>query len=421
MFQDFISAVRSYWEKLEQNPLVMSVAGIILLLLVAYVVDRLVKRLLVSFIVPLIRHTKSKWDDALLHHNVLGKAARLAPAFVIYHGITLLSGLSDGITQVVQQIVGAAIIFLIANTLAALVNANGEIFSKLAQGRPFQAYYQVVNILIYLVALVLFVAELFNKSPVVLLSGLGATTAVLGFVFRDSLLSFVASLQITWYDMVRVGDWIEVPNMGADGDVLQVNLLTVMVQNWDKTITTVPTSQLTSGSFKNWRFMSNAGGRRIKRALYVDMGSITFLTDEQLKRFGKYDLLASYIDEKKKALEEYNSSKVKTPDVISNVRRLTNVGTYRAYIEAFLRQDPGIHKKNFTLMVRQLAPTPQGLPIEIYAFTNDTNWIHYEGIQSDIFDHLLAIAPEFGIKVFQVPSGEDVRAFGSGADVILKQ
>ena len=202
--------------------------------------------------------------------------------------------------------------------------------------------------------------------------------------------------------------------MGADGDVLQVNLLTVMVQNWDKTITTVPTSQLTSGSFKNWRFMSNSGGRRIKRALYVDMGSITFLTDEQLNRFGKYDLLTSYINEKKTALAKYNSSMVKTPDVVSNVRRLTNVGTYRAYIEAFLRQDPGIHKKNFTLMVRQLAPTPQGLPIEIYAFTNDTNWIHYEGIQSDIFDHLLAIAPEFGIKVFQVPSGEDVRAFGRG-------
>ena len=404
----------SFWETLKQNPVVQSVFGIILLILAAYVVDRLFKRILTKIITPLIKRTKTKWDDALLKHNVLGKAAHLAPALLVYHGITLVPGLSAGVTQVIQRIVGAAVILVAADTLASSVTAIGVIASKRSQGRPLRAYFQVVNIVIYLVAAVLFVAELFDRNPIALLSGIGAATAVLGFVFRDTILSFVASLQISWYDMVRVGDWIEVPNMGADGDVTQVNLLTVMVQNWDKTVTTVPTSQLTSGSFKNWRFMSGSGGRRIKRALFVDMNSITFLSDEDIDRFDKYDLLTSYIDKKKKALATYNAKKVKTPDVISNVRRLTNVGTYRAYIEAYVRQDPKIHKTGFTLMVRQLAPTPQGLPLEIYAFTNDINWTNYEGIQGDIFDHVLAIAPEFGIEVFQAPSGEDVRGMGGG-------
>lgn len=211
-----------------------------------------------------------------------------------------MSGLSDELTLVVQRAVGAAIILLAANAIAAAVTATGTIASKLAEGRPLQAYFQVVNILVYLVAAVLVLAELTDKNPIVLLSGIGAATAIFGLVFKDTILSFVASLQITWYDMVRVGDWIEVPSMGADGDVIQVDLLTVMVQNWDRTVTTVPTSQLTSGSFKNWRFMSGSGGRRIKRALYVDMDSIRFLSDEDVDRFAKYDLLTDYIDKKRK-------------------------------------------------------------------------------------------------------------------------
>lgn len=415
IFQDSTTADPSFWTKLTKHPLFISVTGVLLLLLVAFLVDRIVKRILTTIIKPLIQHTKSKWDDALVQHNVLGKTAHLAPALVIYYGITFVSGLSDELTLVVQRAVGAAIILLAANAIAAAVTATGTIASKLAEGRPLQAYFQVVNILVYLVAAVLVLAELTDKNPIVLLSGIGAATAIFGLVFKDTILSFVASLQITWYDMVRVGDWIEVPSMGADGDVIQVDLLTVMVQNWDRTVTTVPTSQLTSGSFKNWRFMSGSGGRRIKRALYVDMDSIRFLSDEDVDRFAKYDLLTDYIDKKKKELAQYNADNVKTPDVISNVRRLTNVGTYRAYMEALLKQSPHIHQTGFTLMVRQLAPTPQGLPIEIYAFTNDTNWTNYENIQGNIFDHLLAIAPEFGIEVFQTPSGEDVRAISGAA------
>jgi miniconductance mechanosensitive channel len=415
ILQDPTTTDPSLWTKLTNHPLFISVVGVLLLLLVAFLVDRIVKRILTTILRPMIKHTKSKWDDALVQHNVLGKAAHLAPALVIYYGITLVSGLSDELTLVVQRVVGAAIILLTANAIAAAVTATGTIASKLADGRPLQAYFQVVNILLYLVATVLVVAQLTDKNPLVLLSGIGAATAIVGLVFRDTILSFVASLQITWYDMVRVGDWIEVPNMGADGDVIQVDLLTVMVQNWDKTVTTVPTSQLTSGSFKNWRFMSGSGGRRIKRALYVDMDSIRFLSDEDVDQFAKYDLLTDYIDKKKKDVVKYNADHVKTPGVISNVRRLTNVGTYRAYMEALLKQSPHIHQTGFTLMVRQLAPTPQGLPLEIYAFTNDTSWTNYENIQGNIFDHLLAIAPEFGIAVFQAPSGEDVRKIGGAA------
>jgi len=415
ILQDPTTTDPSFWTKLSNHPLFLSVAGVLLLLLASYLVDRIVKHVLTRILKPLIKHTKSKWDDALVQHNVLGKTAHLAPALVVYYGITLVSGLSDELTLVVQRAVGAAIILLAANAIAAAVTATGHIASKLADGRPLQAYFQVVNILLYLVATVLVIAQLTDKNPLVLLSGIGAATAILGLVFKDTILSFVASLQITWYDMVRVGDWIEVPNMGADGDVIQVDLLTVMVQNWDKTVTTVPTSQLTSGSFKNWRFMSGSGGRRIKRALYVDMDSIRFLSDEDVDRFAKYDLLTDYIDNKKEGLAKYNADHVKTTDVISNVRRLTNVGTYRAYMKALLKQSPHIHQTGFTLMVRQLAPTPQGLPLEIYAFTNDTNWTNYENIQGNIFDHLLAIAPEFGIAVFQTPSGEDVRAISGAA------
>ena len=413
--QDPTTTAPSFWTKLTNHPLFVSVVGVLLLLVVAFLVDRIVKRILNTVLRPLIKHTKSKWDDALVQYNVLGKAAHLAPALVIYYGITLVSGLSDELTLVIQRVVGATIILLAANAIAAAVTATGHIASKLADGRPLQAYFQVVNILLYLVTAVLVIAQLTDKNPLVLLSGIGAATAIVGLVFRDTILSFVASLQITWYDMVRVGDWIEVPKMGADGDVIQVDLLTVMVQNWDKTVTTVPTSQLTSGSFKNWRFMSGSGGRRIKRALYVDMDSIRFLSDEDVDRFAKYDLLTDYIDGKKKELAKYNADDVKVPEVISNVRRLTNVGTYRAYTEAYLKQYPKIHQKGFTLMVRQLAPTPQGLPLEIYAFTNDTNWTNYENIQSDIFDHMLAIAPEFGVEVFQAPSGEDVRSISGAA------
>lgn len=417
LLQDSTSNVPSFWTSLTSHPLFEEAAGIALLLAVAWLVDWLAKRILVRLVSRFVERSAASWDDAFLKHNVFGRLAHLAPGVVVYYGIDLIPGLSESAVLATQRVVGAVLIVLAAVVIGTAVAAIGDIAmdSKLARGRPIRAYFQVANLLVYVVAGVLVLAALLGQNPLVLLSGIGAVTAVLLLVFRDTILSFVSSLQITWYDMVRVGDWIEVPEFGADGDVIRVDLLTVSVQNWDHTVTTIPTYRLTQGSFKNWRFMSRSGGRRIKRALLIDMESIRFLSEEDVERFKRYDLLTDYITTKRDALTEYNAAHVKTPDIVSNVRRLTNVGTFRAYITAYLRQHPKIHQSGFTFLIRQLAPTSQGLAIEIYVFTNDTNWVNYEGIQADIFDHLLAIAPEFDLRVFQAPSGGDVRAVGGAA------
>ncbi len=417
LFQDSTTADPSFLAKLTSLPLFEEAVGFALLIAVAWLVDWLVKRILVRLVSRFVERSTATWDDSFVKHNVFGRLAHLAPGVVVYYGINLIPGVGDATVLATQRVVGAVLIVLAAVTVSAAVAAVGDIAlaSKLARGRPIRAYFQVVNLVIYVVAGVLVLAALLGQNPLVLLSGIGAVTAVLLLVFRDTILSFVSSLQITWYDMVRVGDWIEVPEFGADGDVTRVDLLTVSVQNWDNTVTTIPTSRLTQGSFKTWRFMSGSGGRRIKRALWIDMESIRFLSEEDIERFRRYDLLTDYITTKRDALAEYNAAQVKTPDVISNVRRLTNVGMFRAYILAYLRQHPKIHQSGFTFLVRQLAPTQQGLAIEIYVFTNDTNWVNYEGIQADIFDHLLAIAPEFEVRVFQSPSGGDVRAISGTA------
>jgi miniconductance mechanosensitive channel len=247
-----------------------------------------------------------------------------------------------------------------------------------------------------------------------LLSGIGAVTAVLLLIFRDTILSFVASLQITSYDMIRVGDWIEMSQYGADGDVIELTLHTVKVQNWDKTITAIPTHKLIEQPFRNWRGMQESGGRRIKRSFYVDMSSIRFLTDEELDRLENFAVLRDYIREKRAALAEFNAA-FSDPALIPNARRLTNIGTFRAYLVQYLRRHPQIHQ-DMTLLVRQLAPGAGGLPIELYTFTNTTNWNAYEDIQSDIFDHILSIIREFGLRVFQDPSGMDFARLGKERD-----
>ena len=256
----------------------------------------------------------------------------------------------------------------------------------------------------------LFIAAVLDRSPVLLLSGFGAMTAVLLLVFKDTLLSLVASVQLTAQDMVRVGDWIEVPQFGADGDVVDVELHTIKVQNWDKTITTIPTHRLISDSFKNWRGMSTSGGRRIKRALYLDASSIHFLSTEELNRCKRFLLLNDYLAGKEGELSKYNKdfagASAEQQDVAVNMRRLTNIGTFRAYAWRYLKQHPRI-RDDMTLLVRQLQPGPQGIPIELYCFTNTTEWNAYEDIQADIFDHLMAIIPEFGLRLFQQPAGTE--------------
>jgi miniconductance mechanosensitive channel len=399
---------------LEQYPSFAALVGVVLLALVAYLADRVAKQFLLSVVHRIVRESSIQLDDRLLEFNVFGRLAQLAPALTIYYGVRFLpvpeqiSAILD-VATVVEHAAAAAMVLVGVSTLAALLSALGESYaeSDLAQGRPIEAYTQLLKIAVYVVGAVLFMATLTGRSPLLLLSGIGAVTAVLLLIFRDTILSFVASLQITSYDMVRVGDWIEMSQYGADGDVVELSLHTIKVQNWDKTITAIPTHKLIEEPFRNWRGMQESGGRRIKRSFYVDMTSIRFLTDEELDRLGNFVVLRAYVRRKRAEVAEYNAQFGSDPGLIPNARRLTNVGTFRAYLVGYLRQHPKIHQ-DMTLLVRQLEPGAGGLPIEIYTFTNITEWGAYEDIQSDVFDHVLSIIHEFGLRVFQEPAGADL-------------
>ena len=387
-------------------------AAVLALLLAAWLSYFLASRVLLVALRSLAKHSVQTWDDALINNRVGQRLTQLLPAFVVYSGIELLPNISAEVEAFVRNLTSAYMIVVVAITVVAVLNAINDIYetNPQARQRPIKGFIQLVQLAVMIMGGLLFIAALLDRSPVLLLSGFGAMTAVLLLVFKDTLLSLVASVQLTAQDMVRVGDWIEVPQFGADGDVVDVELHTIKVQNWDKTITTIPTHRLISDSFKNWRGMSASGGRRIKRALYLDASSIHFLSEEESERCKRFMLLEEYIAGKEGELTKYNrelagaSSEERNAAV--NMRRLTNIGTFRAYALRYLKQHPKIHR-GMTLMVRQLPPGPQGVPIELYCFTNTTDWGAYEDIQADIFDHLMAIVPEFGLRLFQEPAGTE--------------
>ena len=295
----------------------------------------------------------------------------------------------------------------------AFLSALSDIYekTKYSERMHIKSYIQITKLIVNILGVVVIVAILIDKNVAWLLSGLGAMTAVLLLIFKDTILSLVASLQISSNDLFKIGDWIEAPQFGADGDVIDIALHAVKIQNWDKTISIIPTHKLIDSAFRNWRGMSESGGRRIKRSLFIDMNSIQLCTEELLEKFTHFELLNDYIEQKTKEVADHNTSNsINTAELI-NGRRLTNVGTFRAYIEAYLRNNSKIHPE-MTFLIRQLEPTARGLPIQIYVFTNDTDWVRYEGIQADIFDHLLAIIPEFRLKVFQSPTGKDFGKLG---------
>ena len=387
-------------------------AAVLALLLTAWLVYFLASRVLLVALRSLAKRSAQTWDDALINNRVGQRLTQLLPAFVIYAGIDLLPNIGAEVEEFVHNLTSAYMIVVVTITIVALLSAANDIYetNPQARQRPIKGFIQLVQLAVMIMGGLLFIAALLDRSPVLLLSGFGAMTAVLLLVFKDTLLSLVASVQLTAQDMVRVGDWIEVPQFGADGDVVDVELHTIKVQNWDKTITTIPTHRLISDSFKNWRGMSASGGRRIKRALYLDASSIHFLSDEEAKRCKRFMLLEEYIAGKEGELNEYNrelaGASSAERDMAVNMRRLTNIGTFRAYAWRYLKQHPKIHD-GMTLLVRQLPPGPQGVPIELYCFTNTTDWGEYEDIQADIFDHLLAIVPEFGLRLFQEPAGTE--------------
>jgi len=391
------------------HPLLPAVAGSLALLFLAFIGDLVAKRLLLVGVRAVIRRTRYKGDDALLDHNVFGRLAQIVPAIIIYFGIGLVPDYPEAIEKVVRNVASAYMVVMLMLTLTATISAVNQIYETfpVARRRPIKGFVQLAQIAVYILGAIIVIGVLLDRSPVILLSGLGAMTAVLLLIFKDTLLSLVASIQLSGQDMIRVGDWLEMPQFGADGDVIDVALYTVTVQNWDKTITTIPTHRLITDSFKNWRGMSESGGRRIKRSVNVDINSIRVLTDQEVERFKGFALLKGYVETKESELNAYNRNLGNPGEAGVNLRRLTNVGTFRAYIRNYLQHHPKINQ-DMTLIVRQLQPGTEGLPIEIYTFTNDTNWVAYEGIQADIFDHIYAIAPEFGLRLFQKPSGADL-------------
>jgi len=398
------------------HPALPMLAGIFGLAAVAIIADLLVKHILVAAARAMAARSRATWDDALVQFKVFGRLAQLVPGLVLYAGIPLVPDVPAWLEQLARNLTVFYIVVMMTLAVIAMLSAANCIYEQRpeARERPIKGFIQLLQILVVLVGIILAVAALLDKSPLLLLSGLGAMTAVLMLVFKDTILSLVASVQLTTQDMVRVGDWIEMPQVGADGDVIDVELHLIRVQNWDKTITTIPTHRLISESFRNWRGMAESGGRRIKRALYIDQASIRFLGEGEVERFGRFRLLRDYVAAKRAEIAEYNAEQARKGadrDAAVNFRRLTNIGTFRAYVFNYLKNHPRIHQQ-MTLIVRQLPPGPQGLPIEIYCFTNTTNWNEYEDIQGDIFDHCLSVVPEFDLRLYQQPTGHDVAALG---------
>ena len=331
------------------------------------------------------------------------------PLLLVSRGIGLVPHLPEEVVNVTVNIARAMIVLSIAMAIGGALDYANELYSRRpeSRSRPIKGYVQVVKIAIYFGAAILMIAVLIEQSPLLLLSGLGAMAAVLMLVFKDTILSLVASVQLSSNDMLRVGDWIEMPGMNADGDVVDIALHTVKIRNFDKTITTIPTHRLIADSFRNWRGMNESGGRRIKRALVVDQNSIRFLDEKETDDLKRFRLLDDYLARKQEEIAEWNRHELSSDCHTINARRITNIGTLRAYVIAYLKSHPRIAGAGFTLMVRQLPPGPQGLPLEIYCFTDTVEWPQYEAIQADIFDHMLAILPEFGLRIFQHPSGQD--------------
>ena len=394
--------------------LIFEMLGVTLMLVMAYGADLLARLLLRKGMERLVQKTRTRWDDVLVEHYFFRRLAHLAPAMVIYLGAPAVFRLHAPGIVITQRI--ALIYLLMAGLLVlyALLDALVDIYrgQDLPHKGSIKAFMQVIKLVVTFFVGITVLSTLIGKSPAFFLGSLGAMTAVLMLIFRDSILGFVAGIQMSTNQMVQIGDWIEMPKYGADGDVIDISLTTVKGQNWDKTISTIPAYAMVSDSFKNWSGMTRSGGRRIKRAVYIDMTSITFLDEPMMDRFRRIAYLKPYMETILPELEQANH--VEDLSEPLNLRRLTNIGVFRVYVAAYLREHPKIHD-SMTFLVRHLPPTDHGLPIEIYVFSNDQVWANYEALQADIFDHILAIIPEFGLRVFQNPTGADFRPLAARA------
>ncbi len=359
----------------------------------------------------MVAKTKTKWDDVLCDRNFFSRLANISPAIIVYY--TSMYFPEYAIFFQKAAYIYTIIIFLLV--MDSFLNAANDIYEgyEISRYRPIKSFLEIFKIIFIIIGIIIIVSILINKSPWVILSGLGALMAVVILVFRDTILSFVASIKISSTNLLKRGDWIEMPQFGADGEVIDISLNTIQIQNWDKTIVSIPTYKFLDESFKNWRGMQESSGRRIKRAVNIDISTIRYADDALKKNLGKIHYLKKILEEKEKEIAEYNKKNKTDVRMSVNGRRLTNIGLLRYYIREYLHHDPAISKK-MTFLVRQLAPTSKGLPLEIYVFSNDKIWENYEDIQSDIFDHILAAIPYFDLRVFQEPSGNSFQKLIGG-------
>jgi miniconductance mechanosensitive channel len=399
-------------EGLEATTRTVIVAAIIFAL--AILADLITRKIIISGIKRLVRKTKTQLDDILMQRRVFHKVAHIIPGFLIYSTAGFVFTDYPALGDLVSRMALIYIIIVVLLSIDSFINALHQIYLTMpvSEGRPIKGYVQVVKIIVYFIAIILIIASLTKESPRALLTGLGAMAAVLMLVFKDTILGFVASIQLSANKMVVPGDWIEMPSHNADGTVLDISLNTVKVQNWDKTIATVPTYALVSESFRNWKGMEESGGRRIKRSINIDMNSVRFVDEEMAEKFKKIQVLKDYVVNRQEEISKYNKEHNIDGSILVNGRRMTNLGTFRKYVEEYLHQHPKIHN-DMTFLVRQLQPDERGLPIEIYVFSNDQEWANYEAIQADIFDHILAVIPQFDLRVFQSPSGRDFQSLAN--------
>jgi len=379
------------------------------LLIVSSLAFWVTKRVVVKIIYSFFQKTRVTWDDILAEHRTFDKLAHMIPALIVRGSVPMIFADFEWIQPFMIKVADVYIMVAATFIVLSFLKAGEFLLSQSAvfEGKPIASYFQLIRIVLYIALFIIILSILIGRSPIYFLSAFGAMTAILLLIFKDTILGLVASVQISANDVVRVGDWVEMPKFNADGDVIAINLHTVKIRNWDKTITAIPTFHFMSESFRNWRGMQESGGRRIKRAIFINLRSVKFVDPEMRERFKKYALIADFVSERQQEIEEYNRKEGFDTTQLINGRRMTNVGVFRKYVENYIRNHKSI-RKDMTILVRQLPISEHGLPIEIYCFTNTTAWVEYEAIQSDIFDHLLAAVEWFDLEIFQQPAGSDI-------------
>ncbi len=408
-FTDYIVAIFSKIGMLKEWAHISGeVLSLVLLFIFSYFIFRLTWFGMKKILIPVFRRSKNQFDDLLIKHRLFRRISYLVPTLILYYFVQDSIYAIPELVGVIRRMLEVTFVIIVVLIVDSILSTMNDFYDRFefSKDHPIKGLVQIIKIIIYLFGALFAIATLFHRDLSSLFISLGTLSAVLMLIFKDPILGFVGGLQLTFNKMIRIGDWISMPQFHADGTVLEITLTTVKVQNWDKTIVTVPTYSLVSNSFQNWRGMEESGGRRIKRAVYIDMDSVHFVDDEELSKFRKIKILAPYLEKKEADIATYNKKFNVDPTVVVNGRRQTNLGIFRAYLKAYLSRREDI-RNDMTFLVRQLPPSEKGIPIEIYVFTKTTEWNKYEDIQADIFDLVLAVLPEFGLRVYQFPKSGD--------------